>query len=216
MEFNKNFIARHVDLIDLNKLGTKINIIGCGAVGSAVAVQISKMGFGNIDLWDFDIVEDVNIGCQRHMIRHIGNNKAEATGEMVNESSGMYCGVMTVPYSGQSLSGIVVSAVDVMEVRRKIFDGTQAGSLIIDPRMAATQFDLLTCVKGKDDEMYEATLFSDDDAVRAPCTMKSTMFCADILAGMVSFQIFKHNTDKELDKRLIWDGGSNSLINPFA
>lgn len=216
MEFNKNYIARHVDLIDLEKLGTRINIIGCGSVGSAVAVQLAKMGFGNIDLWDFDYVEDVNIGCQRHLIRHIGDNKAEATGEMVNESSGMHCCIMSVPYTGQPLNGIIISAVDVMEVRRKIFEGTTPGSLIIDPRMAATQFDLITCVKGKDDEFYEKTLFSDDEAVHTPCTMKSTMFCADILAGMVSFQVFRHNTGKKIDKRLIWDGETNSLTNLYA
>lgn len=216
LKFHRNYLARSIDLINLESLGTPITIIGCGSVGSAVAVQLSKMGFGNMTVWDFDTVEDVNIGCQRHGILDIGKNKAVATEHAVKHASGFTIKGIYVPYKGESLSGIVVSAVDMMDVRESIFKNSIPGTLIIDPRMAATQFDLLTCIKGQDDELYAPTLFKDENAVHTPCTMKSTMFCADILAGMVSYQVFKFSTKKPIDKRLIWIGENNSLINVYA
>lgn len=216
MRFHKNYIARSVDLINIDTLGTPITIIGCGSVGSAVAIQLSKMGFGNMTVQDFDLVEDVNIGCQRHNILDIGQNKANATAKAVSLASGFEIKSIVEAYKGEPLTGIIVSAVDVMSVRKEIFEAATLGSLIVDPRMAATQFDLLTCLKGADDELYKATLFDDSEAVHTPCTMKSTMFCADILAGMCSHQIFNFTTDKPVSKRLIWHGETNSLTDVYA
>ena len=214
--FHKNYLARSIDLININTLGTPIHIIGCGSVGSAVAVQLAKMGFGNMHLYDFDIVEDVNIGCQRHTVDDIGSNKATASKVAVYLASGFGVQTHEQGYTDQPLNGIVISAVDVMAVRKSIFENAPIGTMIIDPRMAATQFDLVTCLKGADDKLYESTLFTDEDSIHTPCTMKSTMFCADILAGMCSFEVFKFTTDKSVDKRIIWDGESNSLTNLYG
>ena len=215
-KFHKDYLARSIDLINLESLGTKINIIGCGATGSALAVILAKMGFGNMTVWDFDTVEAVNIGCQRHNVSDIGTNKALASKHAVNEASGFNIEAKDVAYTGERLQGIVISCVDVMSVRRQIWENTAAGSFLVDPRMAATDFDLITCLVGSsDDKLYEPTLFSDEQAVRVPCTMKSTMFCADLLAGFAAHEVFKFTTDKKVTKRLLWNGEANSLTDLY-
>jgi tRNA A37 threonylcarbamoyladenosine dehydratase len=58
-------------------------IIGCGAVGSNVALCAAKMGFTNFILWDKDEVEAHNLPNQTYEISHIGMPKVQALEEVL-------------------------------------------------------------------------------------------------------------------------------------
>ena len=47
------------------------HILGCGAIGSSVAIQLVRMGAQNLYLYDMDKVEDVNIGISQFETHHI-------------------------------------------------------------------------------------------------------------------------------------------------
>ena len=98
-------------------------------------------------------------------------------------------------YVGGAYPGIVISAVDSMLVRSLIWEEhTKAGYLtkaVIDPRMGAETALLYVMdpKAAKDRESYEKTLYTDDEALREPCTRKATAYCALALSGLVAAQV---------------------------
>ena len=98
----------------------KIHIIGCGSVGSTVAELLARYGLENFVLYDFDVVEPKNLNNQMFTRRDIGKNKAEAVRDMIIDINPDAKETITVVeegwVSGTRLNGIVVLAVDSIEV----------------------------------------------------------------------------------------------------
>jgi molybdopterin/thiamine biosynthesis adenylyltransferase len=65
---------------------TKLKIFGAGSIGSVMAVQAAKVGFKDIEVYDYDIVEEDNIGSQEFSIKHIGMKKTEAIQLLLKEN----------------------------------------------------------------------------------------------------------------------------------
>ena len=59
---------RHAGWVGPEDLTTPLVIIGCGAVGSHVALCAAKMGFSNFILFDADVVEAHNLPNQTYEI----------------------------------------------------------------------------------------------------------------------------------------------------
>lgn len=206
--FSLNFIERSRGFMDLDKLSTPINIIGAGAVGSAVAVNLSKMGFGNLSVWDYDLIEDVNIGCQRYFVKDVGRYKVEALREMVFDSSGFSIKVYPRKFEDKDhLLGITINCTDSMEARKQIYEALPNGSTYIDPRMSALIYNLFVVTKSSNDK-YMDTWYTDDQAVREPCTMRSTVFAAEMLASRICYYVFRIIRGESVPMTTIWDGGN--------
>jgi len=56
----------------------RILVIGCGGVGSPLCELLVRSGFENIDLVDFDVVDESNIQRQLYLPEDIGNLKIKA------------------------------------------------------------------------------------------------------------------------------------------
>lgn len=69
---------RHAGWVGPEDLNDTLTIIGCGAVGSNLALIAAKMGFHEFDLWDADIVEPHNLANQAYDVEHIGMKKVAA------------------------------------------------------------------------------------------------------------------------------------------
>lgn len=70
---------RHNKLIGPHSFGqVEFVILGCGAVGSNVALGLAKLGVNYFDLWDHDDVEDYNLPNQAYSVQHIGMKKVDA------------------------------------------------------------------------------------------------------------------------------------------
>ena len=67
-------IARHEGLFD-GAGNYTYHILGCGAIGSAAATQLARMGGVEFHLYDRDIVEDVNIGVSQYTEKDIGKKR---------------------------------------------------------------------------------------------------------------------------------------------
>lgn len=59
-----------------NLLDSEVAIVGAGALGTVVALQLACLGIGRIDIFDFDEVEDHNLNRQFLYFDSIGKNKA--------------------------------------------------------------------------------------------------------------------------------------------
>ena len=71
-------LNKHLDFIKPYTYGKPIHIIGVGAVGSRVAELVVRLGFNDIHIYDFDIVEDGNITNQIYTYRDMGMSKEDA------------------------------------------------------------------------------------------------------------------------------------------
>ena len=50
-------LAKSAEFFDPSQVKEKINIIGCGSVGSTIAELLARFGLTNVNLYDFDVVE---------------------------------------------------------------------------------------------------------------------------------------------------------------
>lgn len=192
---NTDHLTRQLEIIPIEKLSTPICVVGAGAIGSFLVLQLVKMGFTQVTVWDMDEVSVENMSCQFFRFKDIGKNKALALQELVEDFTGVRITAHPVPWftaHAPQMKGIVVSAVDDMTVRSQIFEAVQGMSpfveYIIDPRMGA-EFAALYVMNPhdpKDDKTYAKTLYSNEQAVQERCTAKATVYTANLLSGMIS------------------------------
>ena len=80
---------RQRDLVSTEKLAnTSVTIIGVGAIGRQVALQLAALGVMQIQLIDFDEVELHNITSQGYRTSDIGLAKVVATATAISEIDG--------------------------------------------------------------------------------------------------------------------------------
>jgi len=118
-------IVKSYDFFQPEKLRDRIHIIGCGAIGSTVAENLTRFGITKITLYDFDTVESHNIANQLYTEADIGKYKVEALAEHLKAINPELNNAGTLKivkegYIGQRLSGYVILAVDSIELRKKI------------------------------------------------------------------------------------------------
>jgi molybdopterin/thiamine biosynthesis adenylyltransferase len=189
-------LIRQSDLIPSNALNTQVNVIGCGAIGSFVVMCLAKMGVRNITVYDYDRVSAENMNCQGFRFSDIGKPKVEALKDLVFDFTHLHITTINRKFTKHdkvlcsSLSGIVISAVDSMAVRKEIWETVKDNfrvQWLIDPRMAAEY--ALSFVMDPNDVLdqrsYEKTLYTDENSVQEPCTRKATIYCATMIAGHV-------------------------------
>lgn len=168
-----------------------VGIIGTGAIGSFVAMALTKMGIKNIITWDHDKIEEHNIANQIFPVDSVGKRKAIATREMVKQFSGEDICTMAMKITGAKAYAamqqafpvnrfVLVLAVDSLDVRRAIVEDLRMayGLQVIDARMGAKTYRVMTFQPTLARELtdYLATLVSDKDAVQERCGQKSIIY----------------------------------------
>lgn len=186
-------LTRQADLIPISILGEPITIIGVGAVGSLVAMNLVKMGFSDLTIIDFDTVTLENMNCQGYRFKDVGKLKVKALVQILKDYGDDTLDIKASfkPYERGTFPGIVIAAVDSMKVRKLIWENHKLSvstKFILDPRMSIEEAKLycMNPLNSKDVESYEKTLFKDEDGVSERCTMKATIYTASMLAGLVS------------------------------
>lgn len=209
-------ILRSMDLIPLDKLGQKICMVGAGAIGSTTATALAKTGIGNIELWDFDDVSIENIGPQNYPYSAIGKKKVHALRDIIKDHSGETITVHDCAYEAQALSGIVIAAVDSMAVRLKIWNKCKNNPMVkyfIDPRMSI-EYALMYCINPNDErdiKTYEKTLYTDENSVQEPCTLKSVIYTANLISGLIAKTVKDILCDANYPRLVTWDIANNNL-----
>lgn len=188
---------RQRDILDPDKAAdTYISVLGCGTVGSWAATCLAKAGFKKFFLCDMDVVEDVNLPSQAFRMDDLGANKAEA---LQRELEGLHSDyehlVQTEPLEGyeQHRPGVILSAVDNMELRKDIFTYGAKGlrdSLFIDFRMGGNLLKVWAFDPSDErrSEQYMATLHTSDEASPLPCGGR-TFAPIGPLAGAIGTQL---------------------------
>jgi sulfur carrier protein ThiS adenylyltransferase len=73
--------ARHTPGVHARIKRATVGIAGCGGLGSAVAIALTRVGVGHLIIADFDVVEPSNLNRQQYFVDQIGLSKVEALRE---------------------------------------------------------------------------------------------------------------------------------------
>ena len=117
-------LIKHREFFDPEQFNDEVHIIGCGAVGSTIAEQLTRLGFKKLHIYDFDTVSEHNITNQMFLHKHIGISKLDALDEICH-SINPEIQLMHYPNGwkkGMPLSGYVILAVDSIDTRNEIVD----------------------------------------------------------------------------------------------
>lgn len=186
---------RQLGIIDPNiLLQLHVMIVGVGAIGRQVAIQLASMGVGKLTLIDPDVVSVENMATQGFLEDQIGDEKPLAVKELCS-CIFAGCDVQTrnEKYVHEHGSAdIIMCCVDNMEGRKFIHETTESRCrLFIDGRMSARSIQIYTDMLVNPDGWpdYRQTLFNDHEAYRENCTEKATIYTASIAAGLMVNQM---------------------------
>ena len=182
--------TRSQDIANLRDV--EFHIVGCGAIGSSVAMQLVRLGANNFHLYDFDKVEIPNIGVSQYNEQDVGLPKVGALINHMKRVNVMIQVEGTIDkfktYEG-SKEGILILGLDSMKARRDIVQMLvkcpYKPKVVIDGRMGAEQYqqyiyDNITVKK------YEKDWYSDENSDPEPCTRKATSYCSNMRGSFIA------------------------------
>ncbi len=180
---------RQRDLVPPDRLAAcSATVIGVGAIGRQVALQLAAVGIPRLQLVDPDRVEPVNLACQGFLEEDLGRHKVDAVADLccrINSNVGVAVEPGRFRRSGE-VGDVVFCCVDDIRTRALIWDAVQRRvRFFADGRMTAEVLRVLTACDAASRRHYPTTLFASEEAHRGACTAKSTIYCANIAAGLM-------------------------------
>jgi sulfur carrier protein ThiS adenylyltransferase len=188
--------SRQADIVPRERiLDCTATIIGVGAIGRQVALQLTAIGVPHLQLIDFDHVETSNLASQGFMQKDLKRPKVDVTAEFVREmNNDLIVEVLFERFKRSTPVGnCVFACVDSIVVRKLIWDAVKDKVVFYcDGRMSAEVLRIITACDEKSREYYPQTLFTAERAHAGPCTAKTTIYCANIAAGFMLAQFTKY------------------------
>jgi sulfur carrier protein ThiS adenylyltransferase len=187
-----NRFSRQADLVPQAGLaGLRVSVIGVGAVGRQVALQLASIGARQIQLVDFDSVELTNVTTQGYLAADVGKPKTEATAVAIRQidETVQVEAVFDRYRPALEIGTAVICCVDSISARSAIW--RSAGhrcKFWADGRMLGEVLRVLTVTDAPSREHYRTTLFRQSEAQTGQCTSRSTIYAASITAGLMIHQ----------------------------
>ena len=183
---------RQADLVPQERLRElTTSVIGVGAVGRQVALQLAAIGVRQISLIDFDVVEPTNITTQGYRAGDVGCPKVEATAAALRQLD-PDVDVRCIPdrFRPRHETGeAVFCCVDSISARQAIWhSAADRCGFWSDGRLLGETLRVLTVADGSGREHYPTTLFDQSEAQAGRCTARSTIYAASITAGLMLHQ----------------------------
>lgn len=189
---------RQRDLVPPSRLATSHAIvIGVGAVGRQAALQLAAIGVPSMTLYDPDTVRVENLAVQGFWESDLGELKVQA---VVNVCQRQFPSQNLEVHAerfrrshARSWSSqrelAVFACVDAIESRRVIWESVKDRvQFFCDGRLTAEVIRILASVQPHDRSHYGESLFGTHEAYVGRCTAKSTIYSANIAAGLMLAQ----------------------------
>lgn len=184
--------VRQSELVPREKLKLlTVTVIGVGAIGRQVALQLAALGVQSLQLIDFDKVEPTNITTQGYLAADLGQSKVEATACAVQaiDASLEVDQVIDRFRPGLVTGEVVFVCVDSISSRTAIWRSLRHQcSFWCDGRMRGEVLRILTAVDEISRDHYDTTLFVQAEAQTGACTSRGTIYTASIAAGLMLHQ----------------------------
>ena len=210
--------TRHISVFSPHAFGTKrVDVIGAGATGSKVVLELAKLGVENIHVWDFDKVKEHNIANQAYGNEHIGLPKVVALASMVKSLTGVSIATHDERVDGsQELGEVAFLLTDTMASRKEIWDkGLKfklRTKLLVETRMGPDSGRIYAFSPNRPSEIkaWEKTLCTDAEAEVSACgTSVSVGPTASMIASLAVWQMVRWfsiesgGADDSLDNEII-------------
>ena len=169
----------------------KATVIGVGAIGRQVALQLAAIGVPEIQLVDFDVVDITNVTTQGYLASDVGLPKVEAAAMAIRRLDPAIV-VQNVQdrYRPQIDIGPCYSAA-LTRSRPGKRSGDLPGRGAASGRTAgcwAKIIRVLAVSESDGRKYYPTTLFRQAEAHPGRCTARSTIYAANIAAGLMVHQ----------------------------
>lgn len=181
-----------------------IHIIGCGGVGSWVAVNMARFYPRSISLYDFDAVDDTNMAGQFFFADQVGTPKAAALANNIrNFTAGLT--IVNTCISKFNVNetnfgnDVYIFALDDQQEKINIFNeltwrNKDKGVWLIDCRLSVDRLQIISMGINWGYNRYNECaniyrnrlLFAPEEAESTSCTMKQTTFMANLIGGLVA------------------------------
>ena len=188
--------SRQADIVPRERiLDCRATVIGVGAIGRQVALQLTAIGVPHLQFTDFDHVETSNLATQGFLQKDLKRPKVDVTAEFTREmANDLNVEVIFERFKRSTPVGnCVFACVDSIEIRKLIWDSVKDKvSFYCDGRMSAEVLRVITACDEKSRQYYPQTLFTAQQAHAGPCTAKTTIYCANIAAGFMLAQFTKY------------------------
>ena len=193
---NNERYSRQRDIVPPERIAScKATVIGVGAIGRQVALQLAAIGIPWLQLVDHDMVEISNLASQGYLEGDMGQLKVNATLELcwrINATSQIHA----VPERfrrSMEIGNVVFCCVDRIDVRRLIWESVKDRiSFFVDGRMSAEVLRILTTYNDDSRNYYPTTLFNAGEAFVGSCAAKTTIYSANIAAGLMVAQFARY------------------------
>lgn len=200
-------LIRQRDLVPEEKLKeTAITIIGVGAIGRLVAIQLACMGARKLQLIDFDSVDETNVTTQGYLPAQIRRPKVDALRDSIREIDDEIA-VETVNdryRSKYEVGEVVFCCVDSISARAAIWRSLQDRiQFWCDGRMLGETIRILTATSATDRTHYASTLFPQAEAQSGTCTQRSTIYTAAVAAGLMTHQFARGLRGQPTDEECV-------------
>jgi molybdopterin-synthase adenylyltransferase len=209
---------RQSDVLDAGNVSQlAITLIGLGSIGSITGLALAKLGVVGITAYDADFVEPHNWSNQMYADADIGSLKATAFTRLLETYGGQTPNAVPARYTDQPLTNVVISAVDSMDSRKRIWRAVHDQAnvrLYIDARMGLETLDVhVVRPQIKADRVrYTATLCSDAEALQEPCTARSVCYTPLMAASVICNLVKRLVNDEQMPSRVILDLATFTLL----
>jgi hypothetical protein len=191
---NDRFI-RQQDLVPAERLAElTVTVIGVGAIGRQVALQLAAIGVRRLQLVDFDRVDETNLTTQGYLLEDIGQPKVEATASAIARlDPTIEIELLDDRYRPKlNIGSAVFCCVDSIDARSAIWRSAgHRTEFWADGRMLGEAIRILVAAGEAGRRHYPGSLFAASDAQPGRCTARSTIYTANIAAGLMVHQFVR-------------------------
>ena len=203
--------VRQQGLVPRERLATlSVTVIGVGAIGRQVALQLASLGASPIRLIDFDVVEAVNVTTQGYLQADVGKTKVAATAQAIAQiDAGLQVSQVPDRYRpGRTADEVLFCCVDSIAARAAIWRSAgRHARFWTDGRMLGEVIRVLTVAETQGRDYYPTTLFAPAEALTGACTARGVIYTAAIAAGLMTHQFTRWlrglPTDSDLSLNLL-------------
>ncbi len=181
--------TRQSELVPRDRLADlSVAVIGVGAIGRQVALQLAALGVTRMQLIDHDTVEHTNRTTQGYLIGDVGEAKVTATARAIAAiDPEISVEAIAECYRPKLVTApVVFCCVDSIATRAAIWRREQVRSEFwCDGRMRGEVLRVLTATDERGRKQYGQSLFAAHEAQRGSCGTAGTLYTASIAAGLM-------------------------------
>jgi len=208
--------SRQAGLVPREMLANlKVTVVGVGAIGRQVALQLAALGVPELQLVDFDQVEPTNVTTQGYLETDLRLAKVTATARAVqNIDSTIRLHLVEDRFRpALTVGDALFCCVDSISARAAIWRSAANRSRFwCDGRLLGEVIRVLTVADRAGREHYPTTLFAQTEALTGSCTMRGTIYTAAIAAGLMLHQFARWLRSQPVDVDLALNLLASELV----